>query len=75
MIQIDKGVEKPVTSVREQMKYPWEGMEVGDSFIVPDELKSTSAKSMCYQHNKKDAPKKFVAGLDKVGVLRVWRDA
>lgn len=74
MIQIDKGVEKPATVVREVKKYPWAEMEVGDSFVIPD-LKTSSAKSMCYHRNKIDAPKKFSTALDRAGIQRVWGDA
>jgi len=69
MIKIEKGIIKPESTTKREQKYPWDQMEVGDSFLVTG-VKLTSTKAMCYKH----APKKFSARLVKDGV-RVWRDA
>lgn len=53
--------------------YPWETMNVGDSFIV-DAATPTLNHSLSAGATKRYAPKKFSAGRDTAGNRRVWRD-
>lgn len=69
-VKIDKDVPLPSRSGFHS-KYPWEEMEVGDSFMMEGKT-NTSAHGHCYQWNKKLAPKKFVARKIEGG-CRVWR--
>jgi hypothetical protein len=68
-VKIEHGVERKL--IRKH-KFPWEKMEIGDSFIC-----STGSKdnpwSKVYWANKRFAPKKFLGGMDKDGNKRIWR--
>lgn len=53
--------------------YPWETMNVGDSFVVETKTPSVN-HSLAAGATKRYAPKKFSAGVDADGNKRVWRD-
>lgn len=68
---IEKDIPVPkMTSVGRKMKYPFESMQVGDSFFVKDgTVKSLSCS--CLHHGKR-LERKF-ASLTVDGGARVWR--
>lgn len=74
MIQIDKGVPVPVSYIRGRTPtYPWEAMEVGDSFFVIDR-KMENFRSSCEKASIRHMPKKFICrNVD--GGVRAWRIA
>lgn len=76
MYEITKGIPIPGNS-----KYPFELMQVGDSFAVPVPKNcdagahSAAVRSRCYVWSKKNSYK-FVARLDEDRrAVRVWRIA
>lgn len=71
MISIDKNVPLPPPRANHN-KYPWNIMQVGDSFIIPQE--SHSAYSNAYRASERYAPKRFVCRQVKEG-YRIWRTA
>lgn len=69
-IKIEKGIPMPEFSVS---KYPWDDMDVGDSFAVPLGTRQNVHQLTVYQ-NAKRAPKRFKAAVRR-GVGRIWRTA
>ncbi len=71
MIKIEKNI--PIPSA--ENKYPFNEMEIGDSFLVEcDSLPDvTRNRSLIYNYAVREAPKKFM--IKKMGNLglRVWR--
>lgn len=90
-IRIDKGVELPVVgdgTLRRgpQPRYPFRSMEVGDSFVAPDQSKNELARlrqsinsfhvqARVEAERKGDGsePVTMLLAQDKKGVWRVWR--
>jgi hypothetical protein len=72
--KIEKNVAIPA-SVRTggKSKYPWNELDVGDSFFVPG-AKVSTFYTLTTGQNKKDPGKRFIARKDGEGV-RVWRVA
>lgn len=79
-IQIDKHVPIPVA--RYITKYPWDDMEIGDSFLLKNY--GEKAHALVGAANRKRKPKKFLTrrvATDKFhadryhGDYRVWRVA
>lgn len=79
MIQIDKGVQMPTRQPRND--YPFDQMEVGDSFAVaiPEGAKPASVARRMYAavqaHIKSAANGKKFAVRTMGGQVRVWRTA
>ena len=79
MITIDKAVPIPETKKtgKRRSLYPFENMEVNDSFLVPNPLKLTTlilrnrVNSAAAYHSKIDGMKFTVR--DTVEGIRVWR--
>lgn len=70
MIEIDKGVSIPAG--KRGSKYPWENMEVGDSFFVPCEGKhKRSVGTYGASRGKRDGRKYRILALE--GGVRIWR--
>lgn len=67
-VKIEKGV--PAPRYRGRYKYPWEVLEVGDSFLVGEGLYGTVMAGAQYQGKK--LGKRFVVRKVEDGV-RVWR--
>ena len=72
MIEIDKNVPLPPKTSRKR-KYPWETMQIGDSFLIPEALR-IYGYSMASRASKDYAPKKFCSRSVEGGA-RVWRIA
>lgn len=72
-IDIDKNVPMPreMPKKHRYIHYPWEWMNVGDSFIVPLG-KITSVLTAVTRMNKKGPPK-YKMVMDREGDYRVWR--
>lgn len=71
-IKIEKGIPIPARGGSEA-HYPWENMEVGDSFLVPGKGKtSKSLYVMVTKANKRYSPRRFISRAVKGGT-RVWR--
>lgn len=73
-IQIDKNVPMPEDTRTTASTYPFEQMEVGDSFFVPGK-KRTQMDNACGHWRKKKGWKFTVNARTEEGVLgcRVWR--
>ena len=70
--KIEKNIEMPKRR-GSGGKYPWDEMEVDDSFLVVLKgIKSTSAFSLVSRANVMRAPKHFAARKVSNGV-RIWR--
>lgn len=73
-VMVEKNIDMPVMRVTAS-KYPYDGMEVGDSFIVKSE-RASMINTMCGLNKKKglELGMKFIARrvLEEGGV-RVWR--
>jgi hypothetical protein len=72
-ILIDKGIPIPPASTgMANTKYPWDQMEIGDSFLIPGRMKSNGGVSV---------PPRLARGGFKVSCrvegagVRVWRIA
>jgi len=75
MFAIEKGVEIPKAKAFRQAKYPYQSMEVGDSFFVPSDEKGTPIarmRSSSAAYSKRTGNVKFVVRIVDGGV-RVWR--
>lgn len=70
-IEIEAGIEK--VAAHRKAKYPFEKMAPGHSFIIPVKSMS-SAFTAASGATKKFKPKKFSAGKDDKGNIRIWRD-
>lgn len=71
MYKIEKNIPAPVKNAK--FKYPFEHMEVGDSFFVPKKEVIGTRVSVAMNYYKKKNPKKaFMSRTDEAGV-RVWR--
>lgn len=76
MIDIDKGVPMPETRGR-PVRYPFESMEVGDSFFCSGGTMRTT-RTRTSEASRRLAPKRFSArAVEENGVkgIRVWRVA
>lgn len=70
-IVIEKNVPVPNGRGR-KCRYPWAGMEVGDSFLIPEAVtKDGQARSAAYAQQKVDGRKYRTSRVD--GGVRVWR--
>ena len=73
-IVIEKGV--PIYDNRSKngraALYPWDEMEVGDSFIYPKHPEGLIASSKA---TRRYAPKRFLARKAEGGTTRIWRIA
>jgi len=81
MIKIDKGIPIPnnVSSKGRPTKYPWEDMEVGDSFLFPSNtispLTSTFARNILNEKRHQlfmSHPKRYLTRKTSEG-YRCWR--
>jgi hypothetical protein len=70
MIKIDKNIAFPTTA---RTSYPFDEMEVGDSFVVIDQAKFEGARVAAYNHGVRKE-KKFASRRVTEGV-RIWRIA
>ena len=69
--QIDKGVPMPpISRGKGRLVYPWDEMEVGDSFFVKDGKVKTLSRS-CGTYGKR-LERKFTSRTVEGGA-RVWR--
>ena len=75
MFQLETGIPVPPRasfgSVRGS-KYPFADMEVGESFLVPEDVKLTTIRSAIGAFNKNNKTVKFAVRNTDTGV-RVWR--
>jgi hypothetical protein len=70
-IKVEKGI--PIPEKFRHAEYPFETMEVGDSFLVPGKVEdSARTQSGLSARARKLVPKKFVTSAVEGGV-RVWR--
>lgn len=69
--KVDKGIPIPSTG-RNAALYPWDAMEVGDSFLIPTERRPKSFSTMLSKINDRKQPKRFAMRTVQGG-LRVWR--
>ncbi len=63
-IEIEDGIPVPPPAGRAS-KYPWDGIKVGQSFLIPGRQKKLLVP-------KRLKPRKFTQRVDETG-LRVWR--
>ena len=74
MVTVEKNVDMPVTRITAN-KYPYNEMEIGDSFLVKSE-RASMINTMCGINKKKgiELGMKFIAKQVLVeGGVRVWR--
>lgn len=68
---IEKGIPLP-TKAKTVCPYPWEEMEVGDSFLVPGAKRVTMASACRYAGKKRG--RRYIARPMADGI-RCWRTA
>jgi len=56
-------------------KYPWHDMPVGASFPASQGMSLRDVGALARVANQRYAPKRFKAGRDADGALRIWREA
>ena len=82
-IKIEKNIPVPVSYTKNNLKYPFDKMEVGDSFFIPFKEEDTleekrkitnavSSSSFTYKRSKKLNNLGFATRMTKEGV-RCWR--
>ena len=74
VVTVEKNVDMPVTRITAN-KYPYNEMEIGDSFLVKSE-RASMINTMCGINKKKgiELGMKFIAKQVLVeGGVRVWR--
>ncbi len=64
---VERGV--PIPPLRNPKKYPWDSMDIGDSFFIPN-IKSNAAGAYS-AHRAKMGEKHTVRTVD--GGVRIWR--
>jgi len=72
MIKVDKGIEMPNTKGR-KMKYPFDTMQVGDSFAYPDGLTKHGVLGAAKSWAKRNKKKHQFAVRTVNGKFRLWR--
>jgi len=68
-IRVEKGVPMPSANVA---KYPWRQMEIGDSFLFPEDVSGDTASNNAAAASKRLAPKRFSVRKTQDG-YRCWR--
>jgi hypothetical protein len=71
-VKVDKGVPMPESNLGRPIKYPWNEMEVGDSFIIKTEDYLSVRSNISYRNNV-HRDRHFVIRKIEDG-YRVWRD-
>lgn len=78
MIQIDKNIEIPKSErkpyKRRESKYPFDKMEIGDSFLVPAGMNFLNLRQAIMRRKKTTPEEKYKTRQTKEG-RRVWRIA
>ena len=75
-IKIEKGIPIPIRTGHK--KYPWEDLEVGDSFFCPGKKISQVNATMCpidYRGKRKFAARTRTLEDDNEEGVRIWRIA
>ena len=72
--KVDKKLPMPVFKERGVSRYPFDKMDVGDSFFVPmvDVASMKSLRQTTYNINRKKAPKSFKLSTEENG-YRIFR--
>lgn len=65
--KIEKGVEFPQGEFGRRLKYPFDKLEVGESFVAAEPHMGSAAREYGMRHNKKFAIRKVSEGY------RCWR--
>lgn len=73
-IKVETNVPMPtvIPGRNSKARYPWREMEVGQSFVFPDDVSYDAAYQGAYYANYKLKPKKFRVARHE-GVIRCWR--
>ena len=73
MFDIDDSIPIPPHNQR-NIKYPWEGMKVGDSFFVPaeEDIGRNRTRNAAYQANQRYGSNRYTT-RKVTGGVRVWR--
>lgn len=73
--KIEKNVPIPYIVRKYGGKYPWEEMEIGDSFVIENPNLNARGYTQSYigQPNIRYAPKRFSQHVQKDKSARVWR--
>jgi hypothetical protein len=71
MIKIDKNVAIPIIERGGVAKYPWNKMEIGDSFFIEGAKTTTSITSAASPYGKRHNKKFTARAVD--GGVRIWR--
>ena len=75
-VAVDSGVSMPSGNRRGRPpKYPWETMDVGDSFLM-ENTSLVTAKSNVASSNRRYSPNHYIYALDEDNEenVRVWRN-
>ncbi len=69
--ELEDGIEIP-EQVGRRTCYPWDNMEVGQSFLVDDKPRNNVYQLVKYQNNKPYTRREYTA-RDMHGGVRIWR--
>lgn len=72
-IALDKGIPLPSRTNRATSKYPLDGMEVGDSFFIPNAKKGTQISVSKSMKARKMVCTTRAVTENEVAGIRVWR--
>jgi hypothetical protein len=70
-IKLEKGIPLPRKNEKSN-KYPWDTMDIGDSFVFPDPSSPNTPYTAASQTNRRHTDKKFVVRKTDEG-YRCWR--
>lgn len=74
-IKIEKGIAMPSPLNGVANRYPFDEMEVGDSFYVPNVHKNFSIYSCVYHYNAKNKKDIKISQRRENNGVRIWRIA
>lgn len=75
LAKIDKKIPFPEWGRKRgrPLKYPWDDMEVGDSFMFTKGSSKQNASQQAYLASIRLRPKSFKSAKDEEGNFRCWR--
>lgn len=71
-VEIETNIKMPKYDGRS--KYPWEELEIGDSFLLDSNHHRRSGYEMAAERSRRSSPKQFKARKVEQGT-RIWRIA
>jgi len=48
-MKIEKGISMPYSAIADGTRYPFKKMDIGDSFLIPENMQPGAVRYSCYQ--------------------------